>query len=142
MNTSRCFVADHDKRTASTDFHLTFYEDNIVFVLRQWYVTAKLLETQLQQTDGIQVSTDTIHNLTPQIPARGPTWTPQHRRGKLSFASKHIDWSDEDWERILLSDFVCTIQIDEYNYRRPSEIWAQCNFLDTTSIWRRFGYVL
>lgn len=119
-----------------------------VSALRQRFVTARLLQTQPQGADEIQLLTDTIHrrlhehNLTPKIPNRGPALTPQHCRGRFDFARVHIDWLEEAWETFL---WLNESKFRFYNsdrrmgvYWRPKERYeyAQCNLLNMTAYGR------
>lgn len=110
--------------------------------LRQRFATARLLQNQLEQTHGVQISTQTIRNrlreydLRPRVAARGPALTPAHRRARLDFAREHIHWEEADWERVLFTDEsrFCLYHCDRRSlvYRRPHERYARCNFLNTT----------
>lgn len=110
--------------------------------LRQRFVTASCLQSQLLEVEGVRVSTETVRqrlreaNLRPRIPARGPALTVDHRRARLNFARNHVGWLEADWERVLFTDEsrFCLYNCDRRVrvYRRPNERYAQCNFMNTT----------
>lgn len=110
--------------------------------LRQRFVTARSLQMQLREVSGLQISGETIRqrlrafNLRPRVAARGPALTRDHRRARLNFATDHVNWPEDQWERVLFTDEsrFCLYNNDRRLrvYRRPNERYSQCNFSNTT----------
>lgn len=110
--------------------------------LRQRFVTARTLQTQLRDATGLQVCGETVrqrlreHNLRPRIAARGPALTRDHRRARLNFAREHLNWLEAEWQQVLFTDEsrFCLYNNDRRIrvYGRTNERYAQCNFSNTT----------
>jgi transposase len=113
-----------------------------VLTLRQRFVTTRMLQSQLENVEGIRISIETIRqrlrkdNLQPRIPVRGPAIPMNNRRTRLHFAREHHNWVVADWENVLWTDesrfclYTCDRRVRVF--RRPNERYAQCNFMNTT----------
>ena len=131
---------DHSRRRgqgrprATTAIHERFWQ---LSALRQRFVTSKYLQVLLNTAQNIQVSMSTVkrrlaeRNLSFRIPARGPRLNADHIRTRLQFASEHVNWTAEDWERVLFTDETrfCLYSNDRRVrvIRRPNERYSQCN---------------
>uniref|UniRef100_T1HD28 Transposase Tc1-like domain-containing protein n=1 Tax=Rhodnius prolixus TaxID=13249 RepID=T1HD28_RHOPR len=45
-------------------------------------------------------------NLEPGPPARGPLLTTVHKMTRLQFAREHVNWTLDNWKRVLFTDEV------------------------------------
>lgn len=79
-------------------------------ILRNRYLTAVEIRHRLQITRGVNVSERTVRrrmeevNLKARRPARGPLLLRQHRVARLQFAREHVNWTHEQWAKVLFTD--------------------------------------
>lgn len=77
---------------------------------RQRTVTARALQSQLQQSTGTRVSDQTIRNRLHEDGQRSRTravrlkLTRAHRAARLRFARDHSDWTLDNWKTVLFTD--------------------------------------
>ncbi|CAK1592751.1 unnamed protein product [Parnassius mnemosyne] len=82
----------------------------VMEILRNRYLTAVEIRQRLQIARGVNVSERTVRrrmeevNLKARRPARGPELLRQHRVARLQFAREHVNWTHEQWARVLFTD--------------------------------------
>ena len=97
-------VVDPEKTTSRDD---TFMKHTVA---RSLTSSCKKIRSHLL-LKGANVSISTISSrlskkfgLKSYEPAKKPQLISQMKKKRLEFAKKHIDWSVEDWNKVLLSD--------------------------------------
>ncbi|CAK1599693.1 unnamed protein product [Parnassius mnemosyne] len=82
----------------------------VIEILRNRYLTAVEIRQRLQITRGVNVSERTVRrrmeevNLKARRPARGSELLRQHRVARLQFAREHVNWTYEQWARVMFTD--------------------------------------
>lgn len=82
----------------------------IMAVLRNRFLTAVEIRRRLQAARGVIVSERTVRrrmaerDLRAQRPARGPELERHHRIARLRFAREHVNWTNEQWSKVLFTD--------------------------------------
>ncbi|XP_038209023.1 uncharacterized protein LOC119830186 [Zerene cesonia] len=127
-------TGSYSRRPGSGGFRCTSVRDDrfiLLAVLRNRYLTAVEIRHRLQVTRGVNVSERTVRrrmeevNLKVHRPARGPSsFLRQHRVARLQFAREHVNWSHEQWAKVLFTD-ECRFAL-----RTPD---------DRERVWRRRG---
>lgn len=78
--------------------------------LRNRFLTGNELKNRLRDVRNVEVSSRTVRRrlngfgLTARHPAKGPLLTREHKRARLDFAREHVEWTLNDWQRVLFSD--------------------------------------
>lgn len=115
----------------------------ILAVLRNRFLTAVEIRRRLQATRGVIVSERTIRrrmeerDLRAQRPARGPELERQHRTARLRFARQHVNWTNDQWSKVLFTD-ECRVALRapdgrERVYRRRGERFLPITTRQTVS---------
>lgn len=115
----------------------------ILEVLRNRFLTAVEIKRRLQATRGIIVSERTIRrrleerDLRAKRPARGPELERHHRVARLRFAREHVNWTTEQWSKVLFTD-ECRVALRapdgrERVYRRRGERFLSITTRQTVS---------
>lgn len=103
----------------------------ILEVLRNRFLTAVEIRRRLQVARGVVVSERTIRrrmeerDIRAKRPARGPELERHHRVARLRFAREHVNWTLDQWSKVLFSD-ECRVALRapdgrERVYRRRGE---------------------
>jgi transposase len=64
----------------------------------------------IQATDGVQVHVQTVRRnlrekgIKPYVQQKRPDLKANHVQERLAFAREHIDWTVDDWKRVMFSD--------------------------------------
>lgn len=104
--------------------------------LRNRSITGNEIGNLIRQTRNLTISSRTVRrrlnegNLRARHPARVPLLTTAHKMDRLRFAQDHVNWTLEDWKRVLFSDEV-RVGLNSsdgrvYTWRRPGERYAPC----------------
>lgn len=115
----------------------------VMEILRNRFLTAVEIRQRLQNVRGINVSERTIRrrmeemNLRSRRPARGPELLRQHRAARLRFAREHVNWTHEQWAKVLFTD-ECRIALRapdgrERVWRRRGERYLPITTTQTVS---------
>lgn len=115
----------------------------VMSALRNRHQTAVDIKKIAQNQLNVRISEWTVRrrlqesNLRAYRPATGPKLHPHHRAARLDFARLHVNWSLEQWSRVLFSDEcrMCLRSDDRRGrvLRRPGERYAQCAFSERVS---------
>ena len=77
----------------------------VVQARRHPFVTATTLQHELRNAVGVNISTQTVRNrLRSRRPCIRIYMTRLHQQVCLDWAQYHVNWSDNDWDPVLLSD--------------------------------------
>ena len=74
------------------------------------FKTAAAISREANESHGMQVSRKTVSrrlkeaDLHPRSPAVKPLISKKNRNARLSFAAKHVLWTDDDWAKVYFSD--------------------------------------
>lgn len=115
----------------------------ILAVLRNRFLTAVEIRRRLQAARGVTVSERTIRrrmaerDLRAQRPARGPELDRHHRVARLRFAREHVNWTQDQWAKVLFTD-ECRVALRvpdgrERVYRRRGERFLPITTRQTVS---------
>lgn len=104
-------------------------------MLRNRFLTGTELTNQFRRLGGSNPSAWTVRrrlaesNLKPLRPANGPKLERGHRISRLRYAQSHVNWSIEDWSKVMFSDeskFMLYKHDGRHRvYRRPGERFKQ-----------------
>lgn len=78
--------------------------------LRNRTLTAPELQNHLETVRGVRISERTVRrrlteaNLKARRPAMCPILNRRHRTTRLAFAREHVNWTIQDWEKVLFTD--------------------------------------
>lgn len=106
-------TCQYTRRPGSGGVRCTSARDDhfiVLQILRKRYLTAVEIRQRLQIARGVNVSERTMRrrmeevNLKALRPARGPEHLRQHRVARLQFAREHVNWTHEQWARVLFTD--------------------------------------
>ncbi|RVE42631.1 hypothetical protein evm_012717 [Chilo suppressalis] len=106
-------TGQYTRRPGSGGVRCTSARDDrfiVLEILRNRYLTAVEIRQRLQIVRGVNVSERTVRrrmeevNLKACRPARGPELLRQHRIARLHFAREHVNWTHEQWARVLFTD--------------------------------------
>lgn len=107
-----------------------------VTALRNRGITGNEIKNLIRQVRHVSISSRTVRrrlnesNLRARHPARVPLLTTAHKMARLRFAQDHVNWTLEDWQRVLFTDEVRVGLISSdgriYTWRRPGERYAAC----------------
>lgn len=110
----------------------------VVNALRRRTVTSTQLQGMIRQVRNVNISSRTVRrrlievNLSNRRPATGPLLTPRHRSLRLRFARNHVNWTVDDWKKVLFSDetriSLSSPDGRERVWRRRGERFAQACF--------------
>lgn len=110
----------------------------VVNALRRRTVTSTQLQGMIRQVRNVNISSRTIRrrltevNLMNRRPATGPLLTARHRALRLRFARDHVNWTVNDWKKVLFSDetrvSLSSPDGRERVWRRRGERFAQACF--------------
>ena len=113
--------------------------------LRNHFLTATATASVTPGTHNPRISTQTVqnrlaeNNLRARRPYVGTVLTDRHRRDRLQWADRHINWTRQDWRMILFSDesrFALSNSDGRIRvYRHRNERYADCCVLQRD----RFG---
>lgn len=119
---ARCTTAREDRYLVNT-------------MLRNRFLTGTALTNQFRSLGGSNPSAWTVRrrlaeaNLKPLRPANGPKLERGHRNSRLTYARNHLNWSAEDWSKVMFSDeskFMLYRNDGRTRvYRRPGERFKQ-----------------
>lgn len=118
----RCTTAREDQYLVTT-------------MLRNRFLTGVELRNQFVRLGGSNPSAWTVRrrlaegNLKPLKPANGPKLEREHRIARQSYAREHLNWTLEDWSRVMFTDesrFMLYKHDGRHRvYRRPGERFQQ-----------------
>ena len=104
--------------------------------------SSNIVARRLRNVHRAVVSSRTVRRrlnesgLSSRRPAAGPRLLARHRKRRLEFATQHLHWNVEQWEKVLFSDEskfnLRSSDGLEHVYRRPNERYAQCCFVEIT----------
>lgn len=108
----------------------------VLTALRDRGLPSSAISRQLRNIRGTYISSDTIRRrlgeqaLNSRRPAACPALSPAHRTARLHFAREHINWTVEQWGRVLFTDesrfSLRSPDGRERVWRRQGERFAQC----------------
>ena len=125
----------------------TMQQDNYIrnITLRNRQITARALQYQLKTATGVNISNQTVQNrlraenLRSRCPAFRTTFTQRHRWARRDWCHQHIQWTRQQWSRVLFSDESRFNLHFNYGrtrvYRRQGERFSYA----TVSEYDRFG---
>ena len=77
---------------------------------RHPFVNATTLRNELRNAVGVNISTQTVHNSLQQSGLRSSRaciripLTRLHKQARLNWTRDHVNWTDNDWDPILITD--------------------------------------
>lgn len=82
----------------------------ILSTLRDRFTTSTSMQELIRHVRNVQISSSTVRRrlhgagIASRRPATGPRLTRQHRVARLAFARDHVNWTLEQWKRVLFTD--------------------------------------
>lgn len=112
----------------------------VMQTLRDRFQPATETTRQLYDVHTVVVTPETVRNrlreanLTARRPCNVPQLQRHHRIARLQFASEHIDWTEQDWTKVLFTDET-RISLRGADgrvrvYRRPNERHSRFNVVE------------
>uniref|UniRef100_T1HBA4 HTH_Tnp_Tc3_2 domain-containing protein n=1 Tax=Rhodnius prolixus TaxID=13249 RepID=T1HBA4_RHOPR len=78
--------------------------------LRNRSITGNEIKSLIRQVRNVSISSRAVRrrlnegNLRARHPARGPLFTTVHKMTRLQFAREHVNWTLDNWKRVLITD--------------------------------------
>lgn len=133
-------TGSYERRPGSGRKRVTSARDDRYVVslsLRNRFQTSVETCNELRRARGVNVSSRTVirrlqeNGLRAFRPATGPRLLVRHRQDRLRFARDHVNWTRDQWSRVLWTDesrfSLRSPDGRERVWRRNGERYAQCN---------------